>query len=232
VETDDPFPARQDKVTRSLSILALVLVALTTAARADDVQDARDAYNKGQFKHARELLLRAYDADPQPQILFALGQVEFNLGHYREAIDYYTRFNATNPPADQAALAQQAIGAARARLDTPPPPPPPKVKPPPPPPPPHREWDRLDSVLAISGGVAVLGGGGLIATAMVLGGNHTGTLQAYDQRLEHAHDARLAGIGLASAGALAIAGAVLRWRFDLVVDASPTRVGIAWEHPL
>jgi hypothetical protein len=64
--------------------------------------------------------------------LFALGQVELNLGHFAKAIDYYERFIASEPGAEQTALAQQAIGAARAKL---------AEKPPvvaPPRPPPHR----------------------------------------------------------------------------------------------
>lgn len=210
------------------------------AAAADaHISAAHDAYIRHDYLRAREELLAAYGLDPRPALLFALGQAEFNLGHYREAIDYYQRFTATNPSPDQAALAQQAIGAARIKLATPPPPPPPPATtapPPPPPPPPHRDWDRLDSALAISGGAAALLGGGLIVTGVALSHDASGTLHSYDRRLHDASLARVAGISAIAAGALAATGALLRWRFHLVttvgVEASPTRVGISLEHPL
>ena len=240
------------EVTRTiaLAVAAAVLVLGSARARAqphDDgppkvIVDAWDAYKRGDFVRARELLLQAYEISPQPEILFALGQTEFNLGHYREAIDYYQRFTATNPSADQAALAQQAIGAARMKLAAPPPPP---EKPrvvqvqvaPKPPPPPHREWDGFDTAIAITGGVALLGGGALVVTGVHLADDRSGTLHSYDTRVNDAYLARTAGIATTAAGALVVGAALLRWRFHLVdtaisVEASPTKVGVSLEHQL
>lgn len=230
-------------MTRVL-LSALLVAAFVSAARANElppeaaahVGAARTAYARGDYQHARDELLAAYQIAQDPSILFALGQAEFNLGHYKEAIDYYTRFNATNPPADQAALAEQAIGAARVKLATPPethvPP-----KPPPPHPPPHREWRRFDTALAITGGVCIVGGGALIGTSVYMAGDHSGTLHSYDRRVQNASLERSIGIGAAAAGAIALTAAVLRWRFDLVespvaVDAGADHVSIAWRRAL
>src|SRR5690349_15511918 len=67
----------------------------------------------GQFAQARAPLLEAYQAPPHHALLFALSQVELNLGHPREAIVYYEKFSATGPGEDELSLAQQALGAAQ-----------------------------------------------------------------------------------------------------------------------
>ena len=119
-------------MTRSLALAAvLALLAAAPPARADgpvtfDVHmaKARDLHAKGDFDGARAEILAAYQLDPRPELLFALGQLEFNLHHYQAAIDYYERFTATKPNAEQAAIAEQAIGAAKAELSHAPEPPP------------------------------------------------------------------------------------------------------------
>ena len=193
---------------------------------------ARDFHAKGDFAHARDELQAAYALDPRPELLFALGQVELNLGHAQAAIDYYEKFIATNPADDQAALAQQAIGAARLELDRPAPPPPPK------PAPPkqfaHR-WDAIDSTAVAVGGVAVLVGGALLYDAHSLDGDHSGTLHAYDERFSRAESRRLEGIIGISAGVALAAAALVRYRVtevevhvDVRGDGGALTVGRAW----
>src|SRR6185503_4156621 len=98
----------------------------------------RRAYEEGDFETVRRELLKAYRLAPEPQILFALGQVELNLGNYEAAIRYYEKFIESGPSDEQAALAQQAIGAARMRKSQPKPKPAPE--PPKRPAVPPRQW--------------------------------------------------------------------------------------------
>ncbi len=189
---------------------------------------ARELHARGDFAHARDELLAAYALASRPELLFALGQVELNLGHYRAAIDYYDKFLATNPAEDQAALAQQAIGAARLELDRPPPPPPPK------PAPPkvfaHR-WDSIDSTLVAVGGLAALVGGALLYDAHALDGDHAGTLHTYDERFARAETRRLEGIIGISAGVALAAAALVRWRVtdvEVHLDARGDGGAVTW----
>jgi tetratricopeptide (TPR) repeat protein len=223
-------------VTRALVIV--VALAASAVARADDpvetdtadthIAKARELHDKGDFDGARAEILAAYTLDPRPELLFALGQLEFNLHHYQAALDYYERFEATQPNAEQAALAEQAIGAARAELSRPPPAPPK-----PPPPPPHREWDGVDTALAAFGGLVIAAGGGLLFEAVHLSDNTSGTLADYDHRLDTARHVRLAAGISAGAGVAAIGVALLRWRFHFVetveVQASATSAVVSME---
>jgi tetratricopeptide (TPR) repeat protein len=187
----------------------------------------RELYDKGDFAHARDELLAAYQLEPRPALLFALGQVELNLGQFAKAIAYYEQFIASDPGAEQAALAQQAIGAARARLTE---------KPPtalPPRPPPHRTWDLVDTSIAALGGATLVAGAGLLGYGYRLGDDRSGTLREYDHRLSRATDMQWIGAGCLAAGALAIGGALLRWRWHLVETelqpiAGPGTAGVAW----
>jgi tetratricopeptide (TPR) repeat protein len=219
-------------------VCALAFVALAaSAARAQDSDPApegpptilpgklREAYQRGDYEEARRILLQLYAIEPNPKWLFALGQVELNLEHYDAAIRYYEQFLASDPPADQAALAQQAIGAARIKLAQPEKqPPPPEVKHYPP-----RRWYLEDTGLAALGGVALGVGGGLIIYSHQLGTDHSGTLSQFGERLDQANTMKWTGIGIASAGALVVGVTVLRWRLRPdggVMTASLSQNGI------
>ena len=228
----DRLRVREAEVIRAAVLVAIVLVS--SVARAGGTADehiarARDLHAKGDFVHARDELLAAYQLDPRPELLFALGQVEFNIGEYQAAIDYYQRFNATGPSAEQAALTQQAIGAARIKLDQPPPPPPPRRR--------HRHWDTEDWGLTAMGGLAITLGGGLLYDSHRLADNRTGSLKSYDARISEAHAVELSGIACAAAGVLAIGAAVVRWRLhleDTVIEihGSPSGASVMLERRL
>jgi tetratricopeptide (TPR) repeat protein len=217
--------------------LVVLLVAIPARAQtptedpvfAAHVAKAQELYTKNDLVHAREELLAAYAIDPAADLLFGLGQVEFNLKHYAKAIEYYEQFMTANPGGEREALAQQAIGAARIELQRPPPPPPP--------PPPHREWDGVDTTLVVGGGVLVAGGAALLYDAHHLSIDHTGTLHQYDSRIHHARIAQWSAAGGFTAGAAMISAAIIRWRLHLVdttLEVHPTTGGVAFslEHPL
>jgi tetratricopeptide (TPR) repeat protein len=208
--------------------------------RADPVDDhvarGRQLYDQGDFTHARDELLTAYQLEPRPELLFALGQVELQLGRFAQAIDYYQRFIATNPAADQIALAQQAIGAARARLAekpaAPPPPPPPRPAAPPRPPPQPR-GDDADTGLGALGGAIMVLGGGLMFYGYHRAGDHSGTLSQYNDRLSSATLDVWGGAGCLVAGAAVLGGGLVRWRLHLVDAevqplAAPHAAGVTW----
>jgi tetratricopeptide (TPR) repeat protein len=208
---------------------------------------ARSLLERGDAKAARSELVTAYKTDPRPDLLFALGQVELNLGNFQVAIDYYEKFIATEPGEEQVSLAEQAIGAARMRLSqpegsepdkqiTPPSPTPTIVMPPPvgvqqrfvtrP-----RQWDLESTGIAALGGAAIAGGGVLLYYAQHKADDHSGTLSEYDGRLHDARITRLTGAGVATAGVLAIGVALLRWRMsggvDVIAAAGSTSAAMA-----
>jgi len=215
-------------------VIAALLIATRAAAQTvdDHLAKVRELYDKGDFVHARDELLAAYQLDARPELLFALGQVELNLGHFDKAIEYYERFIATGPGAEQAALAEQAIGAARDRLAEKPPagaPP----QPPPPRPPPHRVWDFADSSIAAIGGATLLTGAGLLVYGLRIAGDHSGTLSAYNHRISRSETTQWIGAGCLAAGAITIGSAFLRWRWHLVETelqpiTAPGTAGVSW----
>jgi len=220
-------------VPRRRAAVAVVLAGLIGASAAhaqtadEHLARVRELYDRRDFAHARDELLAAYRLQPRPELLFALGQVELNIGHFATAIDYYERFIATGPGADQVALAQQGIGAARARLAEQP------AAAPRPRPPAHRVWDVEDTGLAALGGATAVVGAGLIIYGYHNANDRSGTLSAYDDRLAQATVTQWAGAGCLTAGVLAIGGAVLRWRLHLVdtevqAIATPRSAGVAW----
>lgn len=201
------------------AVLALMLVLGTTFARADGPDGppelwtrVRELFAAGEYAEAKQELLRIYEITPAPRVLFALGQAELNLGNYEAAIDYYEKFIATGPSAEEIALAQQAIGAARLKLSEPEPPPPKPIEPPPPvePPPEEKRWTLTHTGLVAFGGAALLVGSGLLLYSRSLGNDRSGTLSQYDERVEQARTTRWTGLGVAAAGTLLI-GVTLVW---------------------
>jgi tetratricopeptide (TPR) repeat protein len=218
-------------VAPSLAVAGLLAATVARADTADEhLARVRELYDKRDFARARDELLAAYQLEPRPELLFALGQVELNMGQFARAIDYYERFIASQPAPDQIALAQQAIGAARARLAEKPA----VIAPPRPPrPPPHRVWDNSDTGLTAAGSATMLVGGGLLIYGLHLAGDHGGRLSEYNDRLSRATLTQWVGTGCLVAGALAIGGAVLHWRLHVVDTelqpiAGPGAAGVTW----
>jgi tetratricopeptide (TPR) repeat protein len=210
-------------------VLAGLLVAVRAEAQTvdDHLAKGRELYDKGDFVHARDELLAAYRVEARPELVFALGQVELHLGHYDRAIAYYEQFIATGPEADQIALAQQAIGAARARLSEKPAPAPL------PPPRPQRAWDTEDTALVVLGGTMLVLGVGVFTYGYHRAGDHGGALSAYEQRVSRGTLLQWIGAGSAVAGALSLGSALLRWRLHVVNAelqplAAPRTAGLLW----
>ncbi len=191
----------------------------------EELDRARALFGRGQFAEAREVLLRAYELRPRAALLFALGQVELNLGRPREAIAYYEKFIATGPSEDDRSLAQQAIGAAQMQLSL-------RAAPPPEPPRPRRRpprWDGHGTRIVLLGGIGIATGAGMFAYGGRLAEDHTGTLSEYDARVDRARRWRWIGVGVAAAGAAAIGAAIVRWRLSggIEVGAAPRAGGAA-----
>ncbi len=206
---------------KAAAVLALVLAAVP--AHADDkpppnMAKVRDLLANGDYEGGKRELLKLYATSPHPQILFALGQVELNLGNYQAAIDYYEKFIATQPNEKEIALAQQAIGAARMRLSEPKPDPVPEPDPiaeptplpQPEPAPEGNRWTLTHTGLVAFGGAAVLLGTGLLLYSRSLGNDRSGSLSTYDGRVDQAHTTRWTGVGIAATGALLV-GVTLVW---------------------
>jgi tetratricopeptide (TPR) repeat protein len=185
----------------------------------------------GKYAEALPELQLAYALDPQPDLLYAIGQVEVKLGHCPRAVLFYERFLATSPPAGPASAATEAIETCRTR-----------------PPPPAGEkrtevvttrapWytDTLGDALAGAG--IALGVGAVFAY-----GSARSSLDAadrattYDEHIaavERASGRRNLAVVLAIGGAAAGTGAVLRFmrgdrtRKETRVIVAPTGDGAA-----
>jgi tetratricopeptide (TPR) repeat protein len=79
--------------------------------------EAQAAYARGDSAAAIISLEHAYGISPVPMLLFNIARAEELAGHLSNAIDYYDRFLATNPPAEQADGARSARANAQASLD-------------------------------------------------------------------------------------------------------------------
>lgn len=222
-------------MTKAFLIAACVL-ALPHAAHADDskaeakqhVDRATQLHKDGKLADSLDELKTAYALDPQPQLLFAMGQIHVQLGECPQAIVYYERFLATKPGDDAATVTREAIETCKTN---PPPaiqtrPTPVEAAAPPPPvqapvatpaatattsvaPPWYRDYvgDGL-----VAGGV-VAGVVGIVLYSSALSArddaDHATDYQAFSNLVDHAHTERttavVCGIG---AAALVTAGAV------------------------
>lgn len=104
---------------RLLTVLALVGAPLVATADSPKIEArqhvarATELHKAGQFEDALLELKTAYALDPQPQLLFAMGQLHVRLGQCGQAISFYERFLATRPSRDTASLANEAIETCR-----------------------------------------------------------------------------------------------------------------------
>jgi tetratricopeptide (TPR) repeat protein len=121
---------------------------------------ATKAHEAEQFDVALTELQAAYELDPQPDTMYAIGQVQVKLNNCPEAIMAYEKFLESNPGPEPAALANEKITTCRAELAAQQPPPPPPDPQPPPPPPPESKAFYKDP---IGDGLVVVGIGASVA---------------------------------------------------------------------
>jgi tetratricopeptide (TPR) repeat protein len=100
--------------------LLVVLVVAPATALAGKKEEARvhiakatKAHRDGRFNDARVELEAAYALDPQPDLLYAIGQVHAKLGNCSSAIAYYKLFVAVQKDPQVARVIDQAISACK-----------------------------------------------------------------------------------------------------------------------
>jgi hypothetical protein len=107
-------------MTRALALAVVVAASVADGggvrgdARSEaqvHVDRASKLYDAKQYREALDELNTAYTLDPQPLVLYAIGQIHVALGECNDAVIFYNRFLATGPGADVAAAAREAITA-------------------------------------------------------------------------------------------------------------------------
>ncbi len=222
-------------------VLVVALVALVSPrAFADPKADAKKhvdkataAHTAGKFDVALSELTLAYSLDPQPALLYAIGQVHVKLGHCTEAIDFYERFIASKPAqgADEARQAIETCKNQPAEAPPPPPPPEPAHPAPPPPPPPAAPGGAFYTDVI---GDALVGGGALASLiALLQYRSALADLDAADQSMTYgaqvklvddAHSARTVAVVFGIGGVALIGAGVYRF---LTHDRGPEGHGVA-----
>lgn len=198
------------------------LLLWSAIAHADPKSEARphiDAATKahaaGEFATALAELQAAYAIDPEPDLLYAIGQVEAKLGQCTEATSFYERFRATQRDPAVGKVIDQAIAAcqprAAAAVE-----PPPRVEPPPPPEPAARAPFYTDVI-----GDALVAGGVVAEVVAIVfyskarsdldSAEAATTLTGYDGLVDDAHGARTTAVIFAAAGGALVIGGIVKY---------------------
>lgn len=224
-------------------VITIAVAAAPSAAIAGDkdaakthVANAVRAHKAGRFAEARVELEAAYALDPQPDLLYAMGQVLSKLGDCAAATTWFERFAASQNDPAVTTVVEQAIAACSPAAPAPEPVRPRSAAPAPPPPRatavrPPSPWyrDRLGGALVVSGVTAAAIGAVLYrgAVADLDAAEDTAvttSLERYQELVDRAHARRAAAIGFAGAGAALITAGILRY---LLRDASGAAPEIA-----
>jgi tetratricopeptide (TPR) repeat protein len=141
------------------------------ARAAELYEKSAEAYKRGEFSAAVDLLKEAYGLDPQPVLLYNLARAYEGLGDLDHAIDGYERYLAQSPKAEDRGSIEQRILTLRRMRDEraalvkqneqkk-------KEQPPPPPPPPKKEHTIYPYVVGGAGAVGLVVGGVLGLSAL------------------------------------------------------------------
>jgi tetratricopeptide (TPR) repeat protein len=101
----------------AVALLAVVpseAVADPAADAAQHFKRAKTYHQQGDYTHALQELMAAYDAEPTPGLLYGIAQTHVKLGQCAEAITFYQRFIDTKPSQDAITRALAAIEACKA----------------------------------------------------------------------------------------------------------------------
>jgi tetratricopeptide (TPR) repeat protein len=100
-------------VVAALALLPRVASADPKAEAKQHVDKAMKLHAEGKLAETLDELKTAYALDPQPELLYAMGQIHVGLGQCPQAITYYERYLATKPDAGTANAAKEAIDACK-----------------------------------------------------------------------------------------------------------------------
>ena len=124
----------------------VVLATLTSSAIADSAQakakrhvtKADKLYSAGKYEDARKEYATAYSIDPQPKLLFMLGEINVKLGKCEAAITFLQKYLESQPEEAEVTKTNEQLKACNAPVEEaaaaesapegPPPPPSPPVE--------------------------------------------------------------------------------------------------------
>lgn len=192
-------------------------VAAKQAEAKQHVDAATAAHAAGKLDVALTELRAAYELDPQPDLLFAMGQVQAGLGDCTAARDSYEQYRAAmNNEAGIGAAVDAAIaacGAAPAPTTTTTPAAP--AAPPSPAPAGAGPWytDVIGDVLTGGGAIALVTAGieYKSARSALDDAEHATTLADYNKLVDSAHSDRTFALVLGGAGAALVAGGIVHY---------------------
>lgn len=228
------------------ALIALPLVAFAGPKEKKEAQEhinkATEAHKDGKYDVALSELQAAYALDAQPDLLYAIGQVYVKLDKCDEAVASYEKFLSTNPPADAANGAKEAIDTCKAKQPPPPPPeptPPPQPAPPPPAPvqPESKPFytDKIGSALVGGGVVAVVLGVVMYTSARSTldDAEAAPTYAEHQELVDDAHLKRNISVGVGILGLAAIGVGVwhyTQYNAEQSVAVTPTSSGgmVTW----
>src|SRR5262249_22052256 len=102
------------------ALLLIGLAAIEACAPAPKPKSAHDYYVEGtlafqveQWDEARRGFENAYLIEPDPALLFDIGQANRHLGHYDQALQNYQDFLAALPDTPKRAAVEQMIAEMR-----------------------------------------------------------------------------------------------------------------------
>ena len=108
-----------------MSILALALAGMLAGPPSDpDFEDGKAAFAEERYADAARHFERAYDANPDPLLLFVWAQAERLAGQCDAAVPLYRRYLALEPPDADVKVTRAAIEACGEDPDAVPEPPP------------------------------------------------------------------------------------------------------------
>jgi tetratricopeptide (TPR) repeat protein len=261
MESRQVVPQEEDEIAVRRALLVVLLVAMPGTALAnpkakagEHIERASAAYDQERFGEALNELMTAYALDPDPELLYAIGQIHVKLGQCTEAIVFYKRFLDSKPGANEAAIVKKAIKSCETAppKSEPPKPEPPKPEPPKPEPPqpPRGEpaptvisttspWytDVVGDVLTGAGIAAGVTGFVLYRSALSVrdDADRAPTYEQHEELVDRAKSRQTIGVAVAAGGgALVVAGLIRYFVGDRTeqhrVDVTPAADGgvVSW----
>lgn len=182
--------------------------------------EAREHFDRGMaawlgedYATAHSELELAYELEPAPQLLYALGQLERLQGRCDRAIERFNAYLGTHPSPEAAEDTRVNILRCRAQLpDNPPPEPQPQPPRPDPPPRPGAKADALGISLTAIGVVAAGVGFGLVGGAFAERRRAQGEfgVNAFERGVRRSRIEYATGLAVASGGVALLIGGIVR----------------------